>query len=130
MPGSRSDQATAAFRIEFFEVDDYLRVSHSTRLGYVAYRDVLNDGAVLDSSGPAPVLEVEGNKVSFVTGLGSKWEVVLKDGGTLTGTVDPRGMPGRQNWDVAQVDEMQDGALKPHRPFEVASLFDYIRALA
>ncbi|MEN3354694.1 MAG: hypothetical protein V7640_2852, partial [Betaproteobacteria bacterium] len=38
--------------------------------------------------------------MSFITGLGSKWEIVLKDGGSLAGTADPRGMPGRQNWDV------------------------------
>jgi hypothetical protein len=104
VPGSRSDKDHGAFKIEFFEADDLLRVSHSSLMGYVAYRDVLTGKAVLDSSGPAPVLQVDGNKMSFLTGLGSKWDVVLKDGGTLTGTADPRGMPGRQNWEVAAVD--------------------------
>jgi hypothetical protein len=103
VPGSRSDRDHGAFKIEFFETDDFLRVSHSSKLGYVAYRDILNGKAALDSSGPAPALEVDGNKMSFITGLGSKWEIVLKDGGSLAGTADPRGMPGRQNWDVANV---------------------------
>jgi hypothetical protein len=103
VPGSRSDRDHGAFKIEFFEADEFLRVSHSSKLGYVAYRDFLNGIATLDSSGPAPALQVDGNRLSFITGLGSKWEIVLKDGGSLAGTADPRGMPGRQNWDVASV---------------------------
>jgi hypothetical protein len=104
VPGSRSDRDHGAFKIEFFEAEDLLRVSHSSKLGYVAYRDSLNGKAVLDSSGPAPTLQVEGNKMTFVTGLGSKWDIVIKDGGTLVGTADPRAMPGRRNWEVANVD--------------------------
>ncbi|MGZ5121701.1 MAG: hypothetical protein ACXWCY_18315 [Burkholderiales bacterium] len=104
VPGSRSDRDHGAFKIEFFEADDLLRVSHSSKLGYVAYRDFLNGKGVFESSGPAPTLQVEGNKMTFVTGLGSKWDIVIRDGGTLVGSADPRGMPGRRNWEVANVD--------------------------
>ena len=104
VPGARNDRYHGAFKIEFFEADDLLRVNHASAQGYVVYRDLADGKAVLDSSGPAPTLQVEGNKMVFMTGLGSKWQVVLKDGGKLAGTADPRGMPGRQNWEIAEVD--------------------------
>jgi hypothetical protein len=37
-----SDLDHGAFKIEFFEADEFLRVSHSSKLGYVAYTDILN----------------------------------------------------------------------------------------
>jgi hypothetical protein len=112
VPGSRSDRDHGAFKIEFFEADDLLGVSHSSKLGYVAYRDSVMGKSVLDSTGPAPTVQVDGNKLMFVTGVGSKWDVVMKEGGTLIGTADPRGMPGRKNWDVANVEGQCKAAAK------------------
>src|SRR2546423_15194878 len=47
VPGARTDRYHGAFKIEFFEADDFLRVSHSSKQGYVAYRELIDGKPVL-----------------------------------------------------------------------------------
>jgi hypothetical protein len=93
-----------AFKFEFAEADGLLAVNHSSKFGLDAYNKAMNPALELETIGTAKTLEVDGSKITVVSATGSKWELDLKTDGTLKGTVDPRGIPGRENWSVARVD--------------------------
>jgi hypothetical protein len=103
VPSSRSNNSQGAFQFELSEVDGRLALRHSSKLGFVAYRDAINGQFNLENIGFAPTVEVDGRKIRFVTALGTKWDLTFEEGNTIAGTADPRGMRGREKWDVAQV---------------------------
>jgi len=104
VPGSQAETGMGAFRFEFFERDGLLSVNQSSKFGLDAYNRAMSPALELETIGAAKSLEVDGNNVTVVGATGGKWNLELKTDGALKGTVDPRGVPGRENWSIARVD--------------------------
>jgi hypothetical protein len=104
VPGSRSETGSGAVGLEFSEANGLLSLVTSSRFGADAYRKAMDLSLELQPVGPARTLEVDGDKVMFVDAKGGKFQLGLKADGTFKGTVDPRGTPGRENWNVANVE--------------------------
>lgn len=103
VPDSQSATGMGAFRFEFTEQDGSLAANLSSQWGAEAFKNAMAPDVKLGTRSTQSRLEAIDNKMTYVSASGTKWEFDVAGDGSLVGTVDPRAVPGRQSWSVANL---------------------------
>lgn len=99
--GGTCENCLGALRLTFSAQHGELAGQYGVKLGWAAYRDAATDIAGLEMA-PVRDLRVTAGRITFAGAAGQKLDLAYSNG-VLTGSTDPRGMPGRESWRVAAV---------------------------
>lgn len=111
VPGSTADRGMGSFQFRFTSVttgtvvhlwrgwgpDDFAKLTAEVDSGKLG-----QDLTGFEDIGDNNNVSVEGTRLKFRNAGGAQFDLTV-NGSEIRGSVDPRGIPGRENWSIAEV---------------------------